>query len=73
MAHGAYLAEVTSPGENSFVSNLVKQNHRKFSQYFRLLPNLSGHKEGSVLFNDALNTFYLRLYAVGNNMVNQIC
>ena len=22
------------------------------------------HKEGSVLFNDALNTFYLRLYGV---------
>ena len=24
-----------------------------------------GRKEGSVLFNDALNTFYLRLYGVG--------
>ena len=23
-------------------------------------------KEGNVLFNDALNTFYLRLYAVGH-------
>ena len=23
-------------------------------------------KEGSVLFNDALNTFYLRLYSVGH-------
>ena len=23
-------------------------------------------KEGSVLFNDALNTFYLRLYVVGH-------
>ena len=23
-------------------------------------------KEGNVLFNDALNTFYLRLYGVGN-------
>ena len=28
-----------------------------------------GWKEGSVLFNDALNTFYLRLYGVGH-MVN---
>ena len=28
-----------------------------------------GRKEGNVLFNDALNTFYLRLYGVGN-MVN---
>ena len=26
-------------------------------------------KEGNVLFNDALNTFYLRLYGVGH-MVN---
>ena len=25
-----------------------------------------GRKEGSVLFNDALNTFYLRLYGVGH-------
>ena len=24
------------------------------------------HKEGNVLFNDALNTFYLRLYGVGH-------
>ena len=25
-----------------------------------------GRKEGNVLFNDALNTFYLRLYDVGH-------
>ena len=24
-------------------------------------------KEGNVLFNDALNTFYLRLYGVGDD------
>ena len=24
-----------------------------------------GRKDGNVLFNDALNTFYLRLYGVG--------
>ena len=28
-----------------------------------------GRKEGNILFNDALNTFYLRLYGVGH-MVN---
>ena len=28
-----------------------------------------GRKEGNVLFNDALNTFYLRLYGVGH-MIN---
>ena len=27
---------------------------------------LRGRKEGNVLFNDALNTFYLRLYGVGH-------
>ena len=27
---------------------------------------LSGRKEGNVLFNDALNTFYLWLYGVGH-------
>ena len=26
----------------------------------------AGRKEGNVLFNDALNTFYLRLYGVGH-------
>ena len=25
-----------------------------------------GRKEGNVLFNDALNTFYIRLYGVGH-------
>ena len=29
----------------------------------------NGRKEGNVLFNDALNTFYLRLDGVGHNMV----
>ena len=27
---------------------------------------LEGRKEGNVLFHDALNTFYLRLYGVGH-------
>ena len=26
------------------------------------------YKKGNVLFNDALNTFYLRLYGVGENV-----
>ena len=29
-------------------------------------------KEGSVLFNDALNTFYLRLYGVNHRDVNPV-
>ena len=32
----------------------------RFSVFFK------GRKEGNVLFNDALNTFYLRLYGVGH-------
>ena len=27
---------------------------------------MEGRKEGNVLFNDALNTFYLRLYGIGH-------
>ena len=30
----------------------------------RNLRHMEGRKEGNVLFNDALNTFYLRLYGV---------
>ena len=30
----------------------------------------TGRKEGNVLFNDALNTFYLRLYGVGHMVKN---
>ena len=30
------------------------------------LARKEGMKEGNVLFNDALNTFYLRLYGVGH-------
>ena len=30
-----------------------------------------GRKEGNVLFNDALNTFYLRLYGVGHMVKEQ--
>ena len=40
----------------------MKQFHISWTLYH-------GRKEGNVLFNDALNTFYLRLYGVGH-MVN---
>ena len=30
------------------------------------IPHLTKRKEGNVLFNDALNTFHLRLYGVGH-------
>ena len=33
---------------------------------FKYFGLSNGRKEGNVLFNDALNTFYLRLYGVGH-------
>ena len=36
----------------------------RFLQDFKEVLELENHKEVSVLFNDALNTFYLRLYGV---------
>ena len=38
-----------------------------FLQASRKDDNMDGRKEGNVLFNDALNTFYLRLYCVRHN------
>ena len=32
----------------------------------KMLQNYCRRKEGNVLFNDALNTFYLRLYGIGH-------
>ena len=41
-----------------------------FDCYFiHVFKLIKGKNEGNVLFNDALNTFYLRLYGVGH-MVN---
>ena len=31
-----------------------------------MFPEIEGRKEGNVLFNDALSTFYLLLYGVRN-------
>ena len=36
------------------------------SAHFSYLRLYGVRKEGNVLFNDALNTFYLRLYDVGH-------
>ena len=43
-------------------------SHREVIRYLGLrgLTYKEGRKEGNVLFNDALNTFYLRLYGVGH-------
>ena len=38
--------------------------YRTIIAQFNSSPDSSGRKEGNVLFNDALNTFCLRLYGV---------
>ena len=35
-------------------------------EHFMLYVQTAGRKEGNILFNDARNTFCLRLYGVGN-------
>ena len=50
---------------------LYETSHRQDSTYYGLCytsHELNGRKEGNVLFNDALNTFYLRLYGVGHKV-----
>ena len=42
---------------------LVECNH--IAQTRKDIFGRRGRKEGNVLFNDALNTFYVRLYGVG--------
>ena len=48
-------------------ASLSRDNHLKPCQ-----QEMEGRKEGNVLFNDALNTFYLRLYGrkEGNVLFN---
>ena len=41
-----------------------------FCQYSKACVFRQERKEGNVLFNDALNTFYLRLYGVGHMVKN---
>ena len=45
---------------------------RQFSRHIAKIKVLTWHtrKEGNVLFNNALNTFYLRLYGVGHIIKN---
>ena len=49
----------------------IKSDDACFKSDPPLTHPLSGRKEGSVLFNDALNTFYLRLYGVGHMVKDQ--
>ena len=54
-------------GEGDIISNLIVKIIRIFVLLIFVMTNLTMHwKEGRVLFNDTLNTFYLRLYGVGH-------
>ena len=50
------------------ILSIVTETYRKFCYSHRdhLTVNIVIRKEGNVLFNDALNTFYLQLYGVGH-------
>ena len=51
------------PFRHSRLRQKVSQTFADIGQQI-LLPE--GRKEGNILFNDTLNTFYLRLYGVGH-------
>ena len=50
------------------VEKLSGVNRNKHPLFNGLMCDIQTHtgKEGNVLFNDALNTFYLQLYGVGH-------
>ena len=57
-------ADLTSKSSHSYYTHTITLiQSRCFSHPF---PLKEGRKEGNVSFNDALNTFYLRLYGVGH-------
>ena len=58
--------EIELKNDTSFKTNWENIFYRN-NKLERSLPNTKfweGRKEGNVLFNDALNTFYLQLYGV---------
>ena len=58
------------PGNNHITSYVLITSHKQCRELFKFKNewmnewNNEGRKEGNVLFNDALNTFYLWLYGV---------
>ena len=61
------MGHATNEGNYFYVYPIKIQRgcHGNTAQASVLLPR-TGRKEGNVSFNDALNTFYLRLYGVGH-------
>ena len=63
----ALLFEIPKTSKTASVLNWMKTNTVEKERCF---TRQLGRKEGNVLFNDALNTFYLRLYGVGHMVKN---
>ena len=61
-----HLTAHTEPGTKVVGTPLVFQDR---FDHLKDLPR-TGRKEGNVLFNDALDTFYLRLYRVRHMVKN---
>ena len=59
----------TPPQSLSMLKSAIKTNKQLFIFHIWIIQkqnnSIKGRKEGNVLFNDALNTFYLRLYGIG--------
>ena len=54
------LSMMATNGKQLKISTNVFHNF----MLYRLLPGMEGRKEGNILFNDTLNTFYLRSYGI---------
>ena len=66
----AAAISVSVPGINSLITGVMKVNtlysSSGVSKNGKCRNDKEGRKEGNVLFNDALDTFYLRLYGIGH-------
>ena len=49
---------------SKYISSKIRSGQKATDQHSFNHVRKEGRKEGNVLFNDALNTFYLRLYGV---------
>ena len=60
----------TPPQSLSMLRSAIKTNKQLFMVHIWIIQkqnnSIKGRKEGNVLFNDTLNTFYLRLYGIGH-------
>ena len=62
MLHCSNICSLNVPGP--VFSTILTNQEELILTHFKLVLVNRGRKEGNVLFNDALNAFYLRLYGV---------